>query len=643
MPEAGQVVPLYEQEDTERLSAQEHAELLQTILDWHIAADRHREPLKREWRRSYLMYRSFVAPRRAGDWQHRVFIPISFHVIETQMPKLIAQLPQPIVLPVGPEDVEPARKMEERLKWAFDQSGLWLELVYGYRSALKYGTGLLKVYPGKRQGWQIEQRPVMRTETVTQQSPVLGPDGEQMLDLDDQPLFDQAEHEQEIETGEMETVRRAFTYYQGPIAEALDIEDVWVAPEASSVEDSRYLIHRVFRDVEEVQERFEDGTYKLAEGSTYGMLWDQEENPALERQGELGLSSSVDENRRVVEVWEVWTRTGWQITVLNQRIVVRKAKNPFAHGMKPFVRVLDHIHEHEFYGIGELGPISGIQDAINALWNSRLDNVRLILQRVFAVNPDHLYDLRDLRLSPGKAIRIRSSAGINPAELIFPIDFPDVTASAYEEVSELMGLVERVLSIIGGTGDEASSAWNQTATGVAITSETGNDRAALKVRMAELTGLVPLARQFGSLLQQFTPPEMWIRLEGPEGVPEFQTDEMGQPVPVMASDIQGQFDFDIEAGSMSQTDSFRKELDMTLFNLLAGRADAMGIPLMNDRELAKDLLRSWGKKDLDRLVMDADAFMAQQQQQMMLGAGLPPELQGMGIEGGQPVEAGMGF
>lgn len=638
MPDEQRVVPLYQEEDSEPLPSAEHAELLKTILDWHQAADTFREPHKREWRRAYLMYRGFVTPRKAGEWQHRVFIPISFHVIETEMPKLIAQLPQPIVLPVGPEDVEPARRMEERLKWAFDQSGLWLELVYGYRSACKYGTAVLKVYPGRKEGWEVQKVPKMRTETRMMSEPVVGPDGP-MLDLDGQPLVDSQTYDEQVPVigddgqPEFETIRRAFAYYEGPIAKFLDVEDIWVAPEATSVEDSRFLIERVWKDLSAVKDLFDDGTYQMPEGS--GMmdlfsLEEREQNPALERQGELGLSSQPDVTRQPVEVWEVWTRAGDLITVLNQRLVVRVVKNPFAHGQKPYIRILDHVQENEFYGVGELGPIAGIQDAINALWNSRLDNVRLVLQRVFAVNPDNLYDLRDLRLSPGKAIRIRSTAGINPADLLMPIDFPDVTASAFEEVNELIGLVERVLSISGVTGDEANSAWNQTATGVSITSEVGNNRFALKVRMAELTGLVPLARQFATLLQQYTPPEMWIRIEGTEGAPEFPVDpQTGQPVPVTAQDIQGQFDFDIEAGSMNQTDSFRKELEMTLFNLLAGRADAMGIPLMQDREMAKDLLRTWGKKDFERLIVDPQTFMLEQQQQAMAQMGGLP--QGLGM------------
>jgi hypothetical protein len=652
------LVPLYEEGDQEPLDQAEHAMLLNRILEWQIAADGFREPKKRDWRREYLMYRSFVAPRRVGEWRSRMFIPISFWVIETQMPKLIAQLPQPIVLPVGPEDEEPARVMEERLKWAFDQSQLHLELVAAYRSALKYGTGILKVYPAKLQDWVILTQPVVRREEVElPEDPEIDPTtGQPMLDMDGNPLMTGG-GTQEMEvpvldaTGSPKTrdVRQPFTYYQGPVAEALDIEDVWVSPEASSFDDTRYVIHQVYRELEEIEQLVKDGTYKLPEGRSIRDLWEWEDNPALQRQGELGESGQPDMTREPVRVWECWTKTGMVYTVLNERLIVRKARNPFAHGKVPFVRILDYFQEHEFYGTGELGPILGIQDAINSLWNSRIDNVRLVLQRVFAVNTDNLWDLRDLRLQPGGVIRMRSTQGINPQDLLYPIDFPDITGSAYEEVNELIGLVERVLSNSGYQSGVDSATMNDTATGVALITEQGNTRHATKVRMAELTGLVPLTRMFGSLLQQYAPESLLVRREGGsqtagaeeqgemgEGGPDIegQQSEFGWDE-LTAAELQGNLDYDLEAGAQAQTDSVRKELDMTLWNLLHGATDAAGVPLVDERELLRDFLRSWGKKDTSRLIVDPQVWL---QEQMAQQAALAPP--GMGMEPG--LAGGMG-
>jgi len=61
------IVALYEDEDAERLNAEQHARILKDVLDWYETADRRRQPHVREWRRQYLMYRSFVGPRAEGD------------------------------------------------------------------------------------------------------------------------------------------------------------------------------------------------------------------------------------------------------------------------------------------------------------------------------------------------------------------------------------------------------------------------------------------------------------------------------------------------------------------------------------------------------------------------------------------------
>jgi len=615
------IVPLYDEGEQSPLSEVEHAERLRTALDWFDASDRKRQAHVDRWRDCYRLYRSWAGPRKKGDWRPRIFIPISFHIVETEMPKLVAQLPSPIVLPVGPEDIEAAAHMEERLSWAFDQCDLYVQLQATYRSALKYGTGVLKVYPGRRDGWRMGQEPIFTETTREFLEPVLGPAGEQMLDLDGVALTETRTETEQVPTGEMRQVRERFTYYQGPFAEAIDIEDFWPAPEASSISDARYVLHRVWRDESYIRDKLSDGTYRLPAGMELGDLWEREDSPAMARQGEVGLSQEPDPNRQAVEVWEFWTDDEL-MTVLNRRLVVRVAPNPFSHGQKPFVRVLDHFQEHEFWGVGELEPIIGIQDAINQLWNSRIENVRLVLQRVFVVNPANLYDLRDLRFGPGTAIRVQGDDA-DPRKVIYPLDMPDVTSSAYAEVQALIDMVERVLAVSAYQAGTDSPTLNQTATGVALITEQGNSRFALKVKMGELTGVVPLTRQFAGLLQQFSPAELIVRREGAEGGYEFTQ--------LRAEDIAGAFDFDIETGSSAQTESIRKEQAAGLFNMLAGRTDAQGLPLVNDRELLKDLLRAWGKKDVDRILIDPEAMMAQQQPMgepgMLPGMEPPPSVE----------------
>ena len=250
--------------------------------------------------------------------------------------------------------------------------------------------------------------------------------------------------------------------------------------------------------------------------------------------------------------------------LLNRRAVVRCDHNPFEHGEKPFIRIVDYFQEGEFWGIGEIEPLEGLQDLENALWNQRVDNVRLVLNKMLAFDPDNIHDLRDLQIRPGGTIRVRSR-DIPAREVLQAIDIPDVTSSSYTEAAEIERMTEKVSGVSAYTTGTDSPTMNQTATGVSLITEQSNTRFSLKVKMAELTGLGVIARQYGSILQQFMPQTQAIRILNDDGVKQW--------VSIDAESLQGGFDFFIEAESSTITESVRKEQSMSLMQTFSQMID----------------------------------------------------------------------
>lgn len=569
---------------------EEHARLLGWCLDEFRAADDVREPLATRWKRYYKLYRSWIV-RRTGDWRSKVFIPIAFYVIEAIAPRMVAQLPKFIVTPVGPEDEEPAETMEQLLSWSADRSRLYLELVKIYRSALKYGTGIAKVRHERKTIKVREQVPQTMPQTMDQQTPLMDEMGAPMLDLDGAPMMDtQPMQIGEVPTGSMKWERTEKVVYDGPCAEAVDIFNFWPAPEATSIEDARYVIQRTFRDDKYVKRMLDEGVYKMPPGMEFDDFFSGETNDIDKLRTETH-NAGDDPTRTLAELLEFWT-DDTVMTVLNRRAVVRVQENPFDHGEKPFIRVVDYFQEHEFWGIGEIEPLEGMQDVMNALWNQRIDNVRLVLNRMMAFDPDNIHDLRDLQIRPGGTIRVKTH-DIPAGQVLQPIEIPDVTGSSYTEASEIERMTEKVSGVSAYTTGTDSPTQNDTATGISLITEAGNTRFSLKVRMAELTGLVPLARQFGSILQQFMPDEMIVRVVGEDGELDWKE--------VTADGLQGGFDFDIEAESSTVTESVRKEQAMSLMQTFAQIIDpATGQPVLNLQALAKDVLDAFGKVNKDR-------------------------------------------
>jgi len=585
-------------------------------------AEGARKPSEERWLRYYKAFRSYVAPRKAGQWQSQAWMPISFYVIETILPRLAAQLPSAVVNPVGPTDVNPAKTMEEVLHWAEDKSELYIEQIKAVKSSLLYGTGILKIGYGEKKGYNIVDEPIMQ-ETTTDVATGEDVDGapimqtvqtgvEPVLDEDGQP--------------KTETVRTEYFTYQGPIAEAVDIENFFPDPIASDIADARYVIHRVYRDRRHLEKMFKAGTYKRPPEDK----WESyvTEFASLKRQSEIGAvgDSLPDRERDLFPLLELWT-DDFCVTVLGERgdgILLRAQRNPYAHGEKPFVKIVDHIVPHEFWGIGELEPLEGIQDTLNAMWNARIDNVKLSLNKMFAVVMDYMVDPNDLVVRPGGVVRMRE--GLPLQQVFSPIDLGDVTSEAYTEVQELEREAEKASGVSPYQTGQDSPAYNRTATGVALISEQGNTRFSFKVSLAEHTGYKRLVRQYASILQQFIPEDLVIRLKDtPDmvdapadpmtgmpmidpmtGMPQKVPDPTGGWQAITPDSIGGRFDFDIEAESSAQTVSVRREQTLSLAGQL------MADPYMKPRPIREDLLKEFGRKNPEEyLYSDMEIQMMQ--------------------------------
>lgn len=584
-----------------RLSEDEHAKELAWWKQAYQSAEDARKPWEERWERYYQLKRSYVPARAPGDWNSKVFIPLVFFTIQTVLPRLVAQLPSPLVKPVGPEDIDGAKKMEDRLKWAMEQSELMLAMVETFDTALTYGTGIMKVRPMKRTHKRKTLTPLMEPLTVSM--PVTDPStGQPMMDINGQPMVTEEQVGEQPVLDEMgqpqtESVDEEVTSYVGPVAEALDIFNVFVAPDAKSVEDARYIIQRRYIEREEFLARVKDGTYTRPENVGAADFFSLEDDPQSRRADAIGMGAGAgtDSTRKQIEIWECWKSDGTVTTIANQKAIVRQGLNPFRHGEFPFVRVVDYLNPFEFWGTGEVEHLEGIQDSVNAMWNQRIDNIRLLLNAMFMIDSDAITDKTDLRIRPGGTIRVQNPNGLPLQNVIERIDLGEVNSSAFTEVSELIAMSEKISGANGYTsGAMPVDTTNQTATGAAILSEQGNARFSLKSAIAEMTGLNRLMRLYGELMQQFTPPDMMMRVDGATNIEEMF-------VPIGPEALEAALDYTVEAESTTQTETVRQNQSMSLFNTLIQQVDPMtGMPLVNPQALVEDVLHAYGKRAMDR-------------------------------------------
>lgn len=600
----------------------ETTEEYDNLVNWcqsaFLAAEAHRRHFETKWERFYRLYNNWIE-RRPGDWHSTVFIPICFWIVETIVPRLVAQLPKFVTYPVGPEDVIAARNMETLLDWAVRNSGLYIELVAAFKSALKYGTGILKTF--YRQDVRKARKRLPKTQPMIAKLdvPVAGPDGQELTDLNGNLITET----RDVEIGRldmgMESQVYQYTAYDGPAAECIDIFNFWPAPESKDIQSARYVVHRTFKSLGYIMRRVNEGVYRLPSNMTPEELAYVDDNPALKRLSSIGYGSqgNIDPTLRQVELLEFWTDDGRIITMANRKALLRVQRNPFDHSEKPFVRIVDYYQEHEFWGRGEIEPLEGLQDTHNALVNSRIDNIRLVINSMFYVNPAYVEDWKDITMMPGGLVRGKGDH--LPDEVFKRIDMGDVTSSAFTETELVERTVEKVSGVSAYQMGLDSPSLNETATGVAIIQEQGASRFGLKSKLIELMGIRDIGFHFASILQQFAPEERIMRMLGPQGQVDFAN--------MTPESIHGAIDIDIEAESLQQTQTMRVEQKQNLLGLIAEFAPA-GVNVA-----LGELLDALGIKDKERFIHGdpqdpmAQAIIANQ----MMALGMQP---GMGPGGG---------
>jgi hypothetical protein len=313
----------------------------------------------------------------------------------------------------------------------------------------------------------------------------------------------------------------------------------------------------------------------------------------------------------LIEYWE----DDRVVTIANRNIVIRDEENPYRHGKKPFVRLVDQAVPHEFLGIGELEPIESLQYELNDRRNQRMDNITLILNRMWKVKNGANVDEDELVSDAGGVVHTDDMAGIDSLQM------PDVTSSSYNEETLIKGDIQQTTGVSDFTrGVGSESLGNDTATGISLIQEAGNARFRLKIRNLE-SAIEHIGRMMVSLNEQFLSEEKAIRIMGDNGFEWLN---------VKPEDLKGNFDVIVQSGStLPSNEAVERKQIMEMFQIFAGD------PEVNQRELKKRVLETFGVKNLDKLLTPVDAGIGPQglplNNEPMAGVPAPGQLNQQGI------------
>ncbi|NIM45833.1 MAG: hypothetical protein GTN80_08210 [Nitrososphaeria archaeon] len=556
-----------QQLDEDRDIATHITGLYRTSRDWRQDSEDH-------WDEHYKDYR-FYRKKEEHVMRSNIYVPYIFAIVESVVPKLLNTIfsSSPIISVIAREggDIDLAFLLERFLDYAFQEESLefFASMEDFFKEACIYGTAFMKVLPR-----------------------FLGTDV---------PEFDYID------------------------ADPVDIYKIFPDPRARSLKKADWIIHKDWIEYDRLLEMAKQGIYKK---STVQELKDKHESEwnvdkykrerieSIERESEGGYNPM----RKAVEILEYWDRDEI-VSVAGREIILKREKNPFK-GLLPFVMTRYTSVPHEFYGIGIPEMAQTLQQELNDLRNQRMDNVNIIINRMFIANKYSDIDFDTLVSYPGNVIL----AG--DVDDVKPLDTRDVTRSCYMEEERLITDIQNVTGEWEyGRGQPPER--RETATGIIRLQQAGNIRFDSIVKRIEFGTMRALAKMFIWYAYHFLPPERMMTIVGEE---EFRKRKGMRFYEMSAHEILRQYHFQPLGSSVSAVKEMRAQQMLNLFNIF--NQD----PLIDQEELRRMVMISLDVKNIDKLLISEEEMMAEQQAAIDSGF-VPPGAPGAAAAGAPPVPA----
>lgn len=394
----------------------------------------------------YKLYRTFENQEKLPG-QSDIFIPKVYEVIEKKVPVVVANDPTLVITPKTNDANAYIGVVRDAEYYWWNMNKMKLKLEKGVKDSYIYGTSLWKV------DWK--QEVTLEDEVVNETDPVTG---------------------EELEyTEKKEVITNEY-----PTANPLSIFDIKVDPRVETFQDGVGVIHRItdvrFSDLEELGDDYDLSEVKGVDPEAMtDNSYERYEQDTQEDKGINALTSEIDKEKIVLlEFWgkfkpkEKGKEIEYVITTIaidnEPKYVIRCEVNDL--GFRPFAKIDDRVVRGEFYPIGEVEPLEGMQIEYNNIRNARIDYNNAInypewIYNVNAgINPAHLIH------KPNNIIPVDLPIGSDVSSVLRAVDKPQPPISGLNEEAQLSRDFQGISQTIDFTDRGGSRGFTNTATGV---------------------------------------------------------------------------------------------------------------------------------------------------------------------------------
>ena len=574
---------------------------------------RHDEGYEDKWRRMIDLYRgkTYWDVSGTGLPTDRISVNLAFSTINVIGPAVAVNHPKITVSANREDDADRAIFVEAVVNYLWRHHDYRKPFRRTVKDFLILGHGWLKV------GWKFVEEERQRSEYEIEEDYATAQVEVSDFGYENPELAGDLPTDQQMQDSipftQMEIVE------DQPFVERISPFDMFIDPEATCMEDAKWVAQRIVRPIEEVRrdKRFRKGVRQnLQADSGLKIRWENDE--------ERDRYSDLVER---VTLYEYYDLDEGLISVCadgTDDYLLDPTPMPYNFG-HPFVLLRNYDIPDSFYPMGDLEAIESLQEELNKT-RSQMVNHRKRYARKY------LYHERSFGPEGREALESDDDGRFVPVvdenrplgEVVVPLPQVPLAPEMYNHST----IIENDVNTVSGVSEYARGQMpeiRRTATEASIIADAGNARASDKLAMVEIC-IGEVARHVIQLMQQYMTRDQMVRIIGKDNEKHY--------IAYTRDDIIGEYDFSVEGGSTQPlNETARRQQAISLMNALAPLVGTV----IDPAELARYVL-SYGFG-----VESPERFLVQQQPQMPPMGGPPPEggvpPQGMAPP---PMSGGMG-
>lgn len=496
------------------------------ITSWQSESETWRTPYEEKNLRLYKLYRLYLDLDETYFWESKVFIPESFTIIWTALPKMIKALldqePYIKIRPLRGSVVEGAKIAEALLMNQLKQinnQGLYIFLVKTIQDMLLYGNSFFDV------SWRYEEAMQRRVVPIYETEILRLPTQLGLLEFPTKVYKGNAEQsELEVVYDDAEvTPIDWFDYYPDPLAISIHSRDARFGIVRQIVSEEGV---EALKDVEGYK-NLKDLRFTYDETSISNFDQKKEIDEVINTFGTgIGGQKKVEFLRCQWKRWNKGRYEEWLTIIADGKTVVFNDRTPYYHDQRTTIKTDCFPLNNRLYSIGMLEPAEDLCGAINQRFNQQADIITMDLSPMSKVLGSELYQKLEhlfgstLPTVPGLLLPL------SPGEDILPVHQAINIRPSQEEIAYIKNVIEEttVPKISKGVLPDRK----ETATGLALAQAQASERFITIMHIFFYTGLREMAQQMMGLNHQFKDIPIELQIENEQGVKEFREVSMNE-------------------------------------------------------------------------------------------------------------------